>query len=44
MKTRKYVMPSKPGSGDTANQQPRERRTLALRYGAGGPGEAGAPQ
>ncbi len=33
MKTRKYTVPSKPMVADAAKDRPRERRTLALRYG-----------
>ena len=39
MKTRKFVLPSKPSLADPGSivggERPRERRTLGLRYGAG---------
>ena len=33
MKTRKFVVPSKPSVADASKDRPRERRTLGLRYG-----------
>ena len=36
MKTRKYTVPSKPSVSDGGKDRPRERRTLGVRFGAGG--------
>lgn len=39
MKTRKFVVPSKPMLSNEGERRPRERRTLGLRYGGSGEGQ-----